>query len=416
MRTEALSRLQQRSDTENGDAQNTKAAIVAGSSAAFVFLALGGLLLTRNISAPLGQLSIAADKISSGALRVSIPSTDRADEVGVLSRSFSRMSASLLGISDAASRIADRDLRVQVAAQSGEDVLGIALHRMIENLRQTTTEVSEGVNVLASSGSEILAATSQVAAGAAEVGTSIAETTSTIEEVKQTALVASQKAKAVADLAQQTARAAQDGKKAVELSTDGMKRVQGQMASVGESVVKLSEQGQVIGEIIASVNDLAEQSNLLAVNAAIEAARAGEHGKGFAVVAQEVKSLAEQSKQATAQVRTILSDIQRATTAAVLVAEQGNKAVEDGFKQSVAAGDAIRQLADAITEATQAATQIAASTQQQLAGTDQVAMAMENIKQASMQNAAGTKQVELAAHNLQELGQRLKRMLEQYKV
>src|SRR5690606_7732014 len=126
-----------------------------------------------------------------------------------------------------------------------------------------------------------------------------------------------------------------------------------------------SEQGQAIGEIIAAVNDLAEQSNLLAVNAAIEAAKAGEHGRGFAVVAQEVRSLAEQSKQATAQVRTILQDIQKATTAAVLATEQGSKAVEDGVRQTTEAGEAIAALAEMIDEAAQAATQIAASSQQQ---------------------------------------------------
>jgi methyl-accepting chemotaxis protein len=195
-----------------------------------------------------------------------------------------------------------------------------------------------------------------------------------------------------------------------------MKRIQTQMESIAESVVKLSEQSQAIGEIIATVNDLADQSNLLAVNAAIEAAKAGEHGRGFAVVAQEVKNLAEQSKQATTQVRGILGDIQKATSAAVLATEQGDKAVEAGVKQSTEAGEAIRLLADGITESARTATQIAASSQQQLVGTDQVAMAMENIKEASLQNIAGTKQVEAAAQNLHELGQRLKRLVEQYTV
>ncbi|MDO8706310.1 MAG: methyl-accepting chemotaxis protein, partial [Sulfuricaulis sp.] len=174
-----------------------------------------------------------------------------------------------------------------------------------------------------------------------------------------------------------------------------------------ESIVRLSEQSQAIGEIIATVNDLAEQSNLLAVNAAIEANKAGEQGKGFAVVAQEVKSLAEQSKQATAQVRTILGDIQKATSTAVLATEQGNKAVEAGVKQTTETGESIRLLADSIAEAAQAATQIAASSQQQMVGMDQVALAMENIKQASVQNVAGTKQAEAAAQNLHELGQKL---------
>ncbi len=184
-----------------------------------------------------------------------------------------------------------------------------------------------------------------------------------------------------------------------------------QLKLLAESIVRLSEQSQAIGEIIATVNDLAEQSNLLAVNAAIEAARAGEQGKGFAVVAQEVKSLAEQSKQATAQVRTILGEIQKATGAAVLATEQGSKAVEAGLKQSGEAGESIRQLAESVTEAAQAATQIAASSQQQMVGMDQVALAMENIRQASLQNVSGTKQAETAAHNLHELGRKLGSMI-----
>jgi methyl-accepting chemotaxis protein len=180
--------------------------------------------------------------------------------------------------------------------------------------------------------------------------------------------------------------------------------------------VRLSEQGQAIGEIMASVNDLAEQSNLLAVNASIEAAKAGEHGKGFAVVAQEVRNLAQQSKQATAQVRTILSDFQKATSTAVMATEQGSKAVDSGVKQSAEASEAIRILTDSISEAAQAAAQIAASSQQQRVGMDQVALAMESIKQASLQNASSTKQGEAAAMNLHTLGQKMKLLVERYQV
>jgi len=189
-----------------------------------------------------------------------------------------------------------------------------------------------------------------------------------------------------------------------------------QMEAIAESMMRLSEQSQTIGQIIATVEDLAAQSNLLAVNAAIEAAKAGEHGKGFGVVAQEVKSLAEQSRQATDRVRTILSDIQKATTAAVMATEQGGKAVEAGGRQTETAGESIAALASSVTEAAQAATQIAASSQQQLIGMDQVAGAMENIKQASTQNVASAKQLETAARNLDDLGRRLKQLVESYAV
>ncbi len=273
--------------------------------------------------------------------------------------------------------------------------------------RIITRQLRESINQLSVSSAQILATTTQVAAGSAETASAVSETTATVEEVKQTAQLSSQKARSVSDIAQKASQVSLTGRQSVEEAIVGMQRIQEQMESIAESIVRLSEQSQSIGEIIATVNDLAEQSNLLAVNAAIEAAKAGEQGKGFAVVAQEVKSLAEQSKQATAQVRTLLGDIQRATSAAVLATEQGSKTVQAGVKQTTETGEAIRQLSDSVVEAAQAATQIAASSQQQMVGMDQVAQAMENIKQASAQNVAGTGQSKVAAQSLHELGRKL---------
>ena len=350
---------------------------VAAGIAAMLFGLVKTLLLNRVIAVPLRAIAGIAGEVAAGDLTGSVPADSRADEVGDLARAF---------------------------------------RAMVEKLRQTTREINEGVSVLASSSSEILATTTQVASGAAETASAVSETTATVEEVKQAAQVASQKARSVSESAQRATQTSQAGRKSVEDAMQGMQRIQEQMESIAESIVRLSEQSQAIGEIIATVNDLSEQSNLLAVNAAIEANKAGEQGKGFVVVAQEVKSLAEQSKQATAQVRTILGDIQRATGAAVLATEQGGKAVQAGVKQTAETGEAIRLLTDSIAEAAQAATQIAASSQQQMVGMDQVALAMENIKRASVQNMSGTRQAEIAAQGLHELGQKLQQIAAQYKV
>ncbi|MBI4750547.1 MAG: methyl-accepting chemotaxis protein [Acidobacteria bacterium] len=333
------------------------------------------ILLNQTMAIPLRQISVLAEQIAQGDLTATGLPANRADEVGILTKTFQTMT---------------------------------------DRLRQLTLELQEGINVLATSASEILATTTQISVGAAETATAVTETTTTVEEVKQTALVTAQKAKLVSDNAQKTIQVSQNGKKSIEQSLEGMHRIQNQMEAIVTSIVRLSEQNQAISEIIVSVNDLAEQSNLLAVNAAIEAAKAGEYGKGFTVVAQEIKTLAEQSKQATTQVRTILADIQKAMNAATLATEQGSKAVEAGVKQSVTAGESIRMLAESISEAAQSATQIAASSQQQLVGMDQVVQAMDNIKQVTTQNVAGTKQTELAANNLYELGQSLKRLADRY--
>jgi len=285
------------------------------------------------------------------------------------------------------------------------------IHALAGKITQGLDAIRETAQTLSAASAEILAATTQQAAGTAEEATAVQETSTTVEEVKQTVQVAAQKARGVAETAQKTAQVSQDGRRAVEDTVRGMQEAKGRMETLAERILALSEQGQAIGEIIATVNDLAEQSNLLAVNAAIEAARAGEAGKGFAVVAAEVKALADQSKQATAQVRGILNEIQRATQASVMAAEQGVKASETGAGIATRAGEAIRLLADSLTESAQAAQQILVSAQQQVAGMDQVALAMRNIQQASTQNMASTRQVERAAQDLNELAGRLKALV-----
>jgi methyl-accepting chemotaxis protein len=366
------------------DARNAKDAIrlfIAVSMAALLVGIALPLLMGSIIATPLKYVSEVAGRIAGGDLRVSVPSDDRRDEIGILTRSFGGM---------------------------------------VENLRKKTADTLEdimkGVDVLAAAASEIMATTSQLASGAAETATAVGETSVTVGQIKQAAEVSNRKAQYVMDSAQRSADVSQSGKRSVEEMVERMHLIRQETESVAESIMRLSEQSQAIGEIIATVNDLAEQSNLLAVNAAIEAAKAGEYGKGFAVVAQEVRSLAEQSKQATAQVRAILTDTQRATSAAVMATERGSKAVEAGVKQAAEAGQSIGMLADSITESAQAATQIAASNQQQMVGMDQVAIAMENVKQASEQTAASTRQAEITAHNLHEVGQNLRGLVEQYKV
>jgi methyl-accepting chemotaxis protein len=416
MKNEEIALLKTRTDEAQVSARTATLAITLGTLVALIVMTLAGFIITRNIANPLKEISATAERIASGDLSIRLYTNGRADEVGVLARTFGRMTDSLQGMAGVATKIAGGDLRTTVTPQSSKDVLGTAFAQMTDNLRDQTRQLMEGANVLGSAASEIVASTTQLASSASESAAAVSETTTTVEEVRQTAQAASQKAKAVSDSAQKAAQISQSGRKSTEEVVVGTNRIRQQMEAIAASMVRLSEQSQTIGQIVATVEDLAAQSNLLAVNAAIEAAKAGEHGKGFGVVAQEVKSLAEQSRQATNQVRTVLSDIQKATAASVLATEQGSKAVEAGAKQTEAAGESIQALAGSVTEAAQAATQIAASSQQQMVGVDQVAGAMENIKQASTQNVASAKQLETAAHNLSDLGQRLKLIVARYQV
>jgi methyl-accepting chemotaxis protein len=367
----------QRFDTAQKLYVNVKTTLIVLGVIAFLLALLISVLLTLSIIQPLKTSVLAAERIAANDLSLELTIDDRKDEVGSLFRAF---------------------------------------HKMVDNLRRNVQEMNEGVSLLGASASQILAATTQVAAGTAETSTAISETTTTVEEVQQASKQSALKAKNVADSAQRVVQVSQNGQKAVEETVNSMNRISEQMDLIAQTVVKLSEQSQLIGGIIASVTDIADQSNLLAVNAAIEAANAGEHGKGFAVVAQEIKNLAGQSKQATLQVRNILNDIQKATSAAVMATEQGSKAVESGVTQSMQAGEAIRILGDSSNEAFQAATQIVASSQQQVNGMDQIGMAMQNINQAGTETAVSMIQSEKSARNMHDLGQKLKVMVERFKL
>lgn len=350
-----------------------------------VLVLVGSLVITLPLSAriqrvvaqPIQDMSRALSQLAKGDLTVDLPQGGRSDEIGVLVATFSQM---------------------------------------IERMREQLRALVEGANVLGSAASEIVASTSQLTAGASEAAAVVSETAATVEQVRQSARMASTNARDVADIAQKAVQFSQGGRKSTEDVAGGMTRIRSQMEAIASGMMRLSERSQAIGRIMATVEDLAAQSNLLAVNAAIEAAKAGEHGKGFSVVAKEVRSLAEQSRRATEQVRTILEDIQKATSAAVMATEQGGKVVELGSQQTQVAADSIQQLATGVTEAAQAATRIAASSQQQLAGVEQMVAAMESIRLGSVQNVAGARQLEASARNLNELGGRLKEMVALYKV
>ncbi|MFH1114376.1 MAG: methyl-accepting chemotaxis protein [Pseudomonadota bacterium] len=332
--------------------------------------------------------------------------------------SASRISKPLERAVGLAKSISQGDFSQRLNLSGSDEIgrLGEALDTMSEDLKNQTKQVIEAAQVLSASASEISTTVAQVAHSTAKTAASVTETNTTVEQVKQAAQLAREKAKKVAEAANRAVRTSIEGKAATDETSQRMSLIRDQMESIGDTVVRLSEHSRAIEEIISTVKDLADQSNLLAVNASIEASRAGEHGKGFAVVAHEIKTLADQSREATDQVRSILQDTNKWVSAVVMATEQGNKAVEAGVLQAGMAGNSIQDLADSVAASSQSASVIETTSEQQMIGVEQVAGAMANIVQAMHQNEQGTTQIERAARQLGNLGSQLGTLAGRYKL
>jgi len=343
--------------------------------AALVFIL--SIILATRISGPIAAIAAVIRKVAAGDLTVATPDISRGDEIGDLVEAFG-------------------DLR--------------------EGLRTQIYRVMQTVNTLASSSAEVVATAAQVAVSSTQTSSAVTEVATTVEQVKQSAKVGSDKARIVAQDSRESVNVAESGMESTERTIEKINLIKDEMKSISETVVSLSEHSQQIGAIIATVQDIADQSKLLSVNASIEAARAGDYGKGFAVVAQEIKSLADQSKQATERVRGILEDTQKRVGAVVMAAEQGGKAVESGVAASVQSGEAIGRLSGAVASSSQAASLIQASIEQQSVGVAQISTAMVSVEEAMRQIKDSTGQLELEAQKLGDLGKELKDSVQHYKL
>lgn len=369
--------LVKRESENQAYAKQTQFILVLGCVITAIMFILMALYVVTRIIRPLTQVVGMADNIAEGDLRVSKLDADSNDEIGALAKSFNAMVVNLK----------------HLASQN----ISISKH-------------------LATTASQVLASIQEQAAATKQQAASLQETTTTMEEIGQSGNQISQRAREVSSNAEATTTSGNSGLEAVQNTNRTMVGVREQIESVAENIVTLSERNQAIAEIIMTVNDIAEQSNLLALNAAIEAAAAGEHGRSFAIVANEIKNLANQSRDSTVQVRSILSDIQKGINNSVMLTEEAVKRAESGKQQSDLAEHTIRQLAHTTQESVGAFQQIVGATNQQQIGFEQITQALKAIRMGAEQTAASTNQLEKAALNMNDLGQQLQRSAERYKI
>ncbi len=336
------------------------------------------------------------------------------DEIGRLTTSFRDMVLYQRQMAGVANSISQGDLSQNLEPKSEQDELGVAFATMTKKLRELLSAVGQGSSAVAAASSQIMATSSEQASGVHQQSAAVAQTTATVEEVRTSSDQAVGLAMTVAQSASSASNVATIGVQAANEANQGMSEIRARVQQIAENILALSEQTQAIGEIIATVNDIADQSNLLALNAAIEASRAGEQGKGFAVVAQEIRVLAEQSKGATSQVKSILGEIQRATNSAVMTTEQGIKVADAGVESIAKVLTVIEDLQIAIRYAAENAQLISASVRQHSVGMEQITGAMQSIGSATKDNLSGAQHTRDAAQQLSGLSSQLRNLVAQY--
>ncbi len=338
---------------------------------------------------------------------------------GIASVTSRRITTAINAVVERARNIGAGDLRGQPIQQTSNDEIGElaqVFNVMQAGLQEQVRQTRSGVENLNSASAQILASAQEQASATKEQAATVQEVTSTMQELSKSGADISDKAKKVATAAEASSSATKAGINAVEKTTRIMDFIREQVEEVAGKIVALSEKTQAVGEITAAVNDVAEQSKLLALNAAIEAAAANQEGNRFSVVAGEMKNLADQAKESTAQVRTVLAEIQKGINTSVMLTEEAVKRVESGKQQADIMQQTIRQLAQATDESVQAFQQIIGGTNQQQIGFDQVTQGMQDIRQATEQTAASTAQLEGAVTNLTALSRQLTGLIEKYKV
>ncbi|MBI2235540.1 MAG: methyl-accepting chemotaxis protein [Magnetospirillum sp.] len=325
----------------------------------------------------------------------------------------------LESIAEASRQIADGNLRIPHQRVTSTDELGamqVAFNDMLDSLRDISGQTRSACDSLTLAAAQILASAQEQAASTRQQAAAVQEITTTVEEISVSGKQVAERARQVAGTAETVATSGAAGLQAVHDASVGMEAIREQTETVAENIITLSERTQAVGEIIATVNDIAEQSNLVALNAAIEAADAREQGRRFSVVANEIKNLADQAKEATGQVRGILEQTQKGINTSVMLTEEALKRVETGRDRTAVSEQTIRQMAGNIQDSLHAFQQIVGATNQQQIGLEQVTQALHEIRQASQQTALTTAQLEKASLDLSLLGQQLAHTLEKYRL
>jgi methyl-accepting chemotaxis protein len=443
--------------------------IIALVIIAFILIVFIALLISNSIAKPIQTMAKVAVLMSEGKIDQNVTYKSR-DEIGELADSFREMISFQKSIAQSAEQLSNGDLTAEITPKSDEDVLGVAFERMLVNLREAIKSVAENANNLNHASTQLAQASNQAGQATSQIATTIQQvasgTTQQTEAATHSAASVEQlrraienvskgaqaQAEAVSKMAALTgtlstsitqvagnanavsvesnnaATAARDGSSTVADTIEGMESIREKVGFSAKKVQEMGNRSDQIGAIVETIDDIASQTNLLALNAAIEAARAGEHGKGFAVVADEVRKLAERSSAATKEIGSLIRGIQETVSEAVTAMNESALEVETGTERASKAGTALEKIlkaAEAVNEQAQLAANAVshmgslsnelvaaaddvsaiveentAATEEMAAGSSEITQAIDNIASVSEENSASVEEVSASAEEM----------------
>ncbi len=401
---------------------------------------IGGALLARRITRPITRLVEAAQRVGEGDLSETVAVTSR-DEIGELARTFNDSIArlrtqvqteserdeerrrredlqeSIIKFLDVAMEVSQGDLTKRGEVTS--DVLGNvvdAINVMVAEIGATIADVRGAALQVAAGASQMTDSSGRMTEGAQAQAREAGRVAESVEGLTQSVREVADSARASAQAAREALDAAQKGDVAVRDSLQAMQRIRGEVQSISKKIKSLGDRSLEISEIVNTIEDIASQTNLVALNAAIEAAGAGEAGLRFAVVADEVRKLAERSAKATKDIAVLIKNVQADTQDAVVVMEQGTLEVEAGYRMTVQAGDSLKAIADVSQRSAVLAQDISEATQEQVRGAETVTQAMQSIQTVASQTELRVLEARRTVAELARLAEELTASLARFKL